>query len=236
MDYTNLMNQVRAHTRRCTELLQDERIVICIGDRLSLSLCIHCLDRDGQLVGAATGEREALQLIASRPASLLVATDELEEGSGDSLVSLVKQRWPTLRTLLIIRNPDRREAVRRAIEAGCDGLCLESRLGYGTVPQALSSVAGGGIYIDRSLASEFLHHHPAPPPPPAARLSERERDVLQLAAAGHPNPAIAAALFISLETVKSHMRAILRKLEARDRTHAVVQGLRLGLVDWLEAG
>lgn len=236
MDYTTLIAQVRQYTQRCSELLQEERVVACMGSRLSLNLCIHCLDRNGQLVGATTDEFDALRLIKQKQATLLVATDQLERGSGDDLVSQVKRRWPDVRTLLIVGERSETPAVRRAIEAGCDGLCLEHRLGQGTVPQALSCLAGGGIYIDRTLASQYLHHHPAPPPPASAQLSDREREVLQLAAAGNPNSAIAAGLFISLETVKSHMRTILNKLNARDRTHAVVQGLRLGLVDWPDAG
>ena len=236
MDYTTLMGKMRQYTQRCCELMQQERVVVCMGSRLSLCLCIHCLDRNGQLVGATTDAFEALRLIQEHQASLLLATDQLERGSGDDLVSQVKRRWPGVRTLLIVSDRSEPPALRRAIEAGCDGLCLEQRLGQGTVPQALSCLASGGIYIDRSLAAQYLHHHPAPEPPPSVQLSERERQVLQLAAAGHHNPAIAVGLFISLETVKSHMRTILNKLNALDRTHAVVQGLRLGLVDWLDAG
>lgn len=235
MDYTTLMDQVRQHLRRCSELLQEERVVICMGSRLSLCLCIDCLGRKDQLVGAATGEPEALALIERTQASLLVATDQLEEGSGADLICQVKRRWPAVRTLLIVSDRDNRQAVRRAIEAGCDGLCLERRLGHGTVPQALSCLADGGIYIDRSLAAQSLHQQPAALAP-TWRLSARERQVLQLAAAGKRNPAIAAGLFISLETVKSHMRTILQKLDVRDRTQAVVRGLRLGLVDWPDAG
>lgn len=89
MDYTTLMDKVRRYTQRCCELLLQERVVICMGSRLSLSLCIHCLDRNGQLVGATTDEFEALRLIQERQASLLLATDQLERGSGDDLVSQV---------------------------------------------------------------------------------------------------------------------------------------------------
>jgi DNA-binding NarL/FixJ family response regulator len=60
--------------------------------------------------------------------------------------------------------------------------------------------------------------------------------VLQLAAGGNSNQEIGQRLFISVETVKTHMRSVLQKLQARDRTHAAVEGLRLGLLDWPESG
>ena len=122
------------------------------------------------------------------------------------------------------------EKIKAAIQAGCDGLCLEAQLGMGTVLAALTAVSGGGIYIERSLGELFLANAPGPHPVPLAPLSEREIQVLQLAAGGHSNQEIGARLFIALETVKTHMRNILQKLQARDRTHAVTIALQRGLL------
>jgi DNA-binding CsgD family transcriptional regulator len=67
-----------------------------------------------------------------------------------------------------------------------------------------------------------------------AQLTDREVEVLQLVAGNASNREIAAALFISSETVKSHLTQIRNKLPARSRLHAAVKGIRLGLVDWPE--
>jgi DNA-binding NarL/FixJ family response regulator len=64
-------------------------------------------------------------------------------------------------------------------------------------------------------------------------LSQRELDVLQLVLQGYTNKEIAEVLIVSAETIKTHMSNILSKLNAKDRTHAAVIGLRHGLVSWL---
>ena len=67
-------------------------------------------------------------------------------------------------------------------------------------------------------------------PPPQEPLSQREEEVLQLVTRGYSNTEMAEALFVSAETIKTHVTNILGKLQARDRTHAAVIGMRLGLV------
>jgi DNA-binding NarL/FixJ family response regulator len=87
-------------------------------------------------------------------------------------------------------------------------------------------VAEGETYVDPALMPEFL----------AARdqgemLTAREREILQLLADGMSNADVAVKLFISQETVKSHVRHILTKLEADTRTHAVAIALRDAIID-----
>jgi len=236
VDYTELIGQVHRHVESSNRLLGDARLVACLGSRLALSLFIATTRSGPQLVGAATGQAEAMALLQREQASVLICSDRLEQGCGYALVAEIKRSAPQTRTLLIVGDPNRRARLKTAIQAGCDGLCLEAQLGMGTVLSALTAVSGGGIYIERSLGELFLAHVPGPNPIPLAPLSEREVQVLQLAAGGHNNQEIGARLFISLETVKTHMRNILQKLQARDRTHAAVQGLRLGLVDWPDPG
>jgi DNA-binding NarL/FixJ family response regulator len=95
---------------------------------------------------------------------------------------------------------------------------------------ALHAISGGGVYVDRSL-TELFRQGPAGPGP-LEPLSEREREVLTLVARGDSNGEIGQQLFITADTVKTHLRHLSRKLQARDRTHAAVLGLRWGLIDW----
>jgi DNA-binding CsgD family transcriptional regulator len=83
------------------------------------------------------------------------------------------------------------------------------------------------------LVASYVRRPPAPPSGPdrLATLSERERDVLALIGAGRSNTEIAGQLFISLATVKSHVRHILAKLDLRDRPHAIVLAHECGLVE-----
>ena len=97
---------------------------------------------------------------------------------------------------------------------------------------ALNAISGGGVYIDRSL-TELFRRGPGDGGP-LEPLTGRERQVLSLVAAGDTNIEIGQRLFISPDTAKTHLRSLCRKLQARDRTHAAVLGLRWGLIGWPE--
>lgn len=231
MNYTNRIAEDRCHSQRAIELLKGKRLLICMGSLLNLALITSTIPTETRLQ-AVTGEEEAMALLERHPCDLLLCTDTLEQGSGDRLVQRAKQRWPRLRTLLIVSRPHRQAAIRRVSQAGCDGICLEQNMGLGTVATALSTINGGGVYIDRSLWECYLQHYPGSHTLPATPLTERECEVLQLISQGTTNQEIGERLFLSTETVKTHVRRILHKLNARDRTHAAVIGLWLGLVDW----
>jgi DNA-binding NarL/FixJ family response regulator len=91
-------------------------------------------------------------------------------------------------------------------------------------------VSGGGIYIDKSLQELFRRGHEGGVP--LEPLSPRELEVLALVAQGKGNIQIGETLYVSVDTVKTHLSHVMRKLQANDRTHAAVLGLRWGLIDW----
>jgi DNA-binding NarL/FixJ family response regulator len=91
--------------------------------------------------------------------------------------------------------------------------------------RAIEKVANGEGYIDPALMPAFLSRDKED------ILTPREREILQLLADGMSNADVAAKLFISQETVKSHVRHILAKLEADTRTHAVAIALRDAIID-----
>jgi DNA-binding NarL/FixJ family response regulator len=238
MDYSDRMAQVRHNMAGSNALVQEARVVACMGSRMALSLLISAIQPGRQLVAATTTEAEALQKLERLDADVLICTDQLERGSGASLVMAAKRAATSapVRTLMIVGEPRRTASLRLAMQAGCDGLCLEANIGMGTVLQALSTVGNGGIYIARGLSEHYLGALPGGDGPGLTPLTERELEVLQLVTAGFSNGAIGARLYIGAETVKSHLRRILDKLQARDRTHAAIQAIRIGLVDWPEAG
>jgi len=236
VDYTTLIPQVCDNASRGEQLLQGSRLVVCLGSRLAVSLFIAAFESRHQLVAASTTAAEALATLQQQPVDVLLCSDLLEAGEGASLVAEAKRLPAPPRTLMVVTQPQRTAGIRQAIQAGCDGLCLEANLGHGTWVQALTAICGQGLYVDRSLNALYLQLFPGSAQAPLAPLSARECQVLQLAAGGHRNEQIARVLFLSVETVKTHMRRILQKLQARDRTHAAVIGIRLGLVDWPEPG
>ena len=234
MDYTSEIAAMRQRVTSGHALLSEQRLAACMGSRLALTLFVSASDPGPQLVGATTSEDEALVRLEENPADVLLCTDRLEQGNGGSLVAAAKQLNPALSTLMIVTQPRRLAVIRTAQQAGCDGLCLESQIGRGTVFRALGIVMAGAMYLEQGLSEQYFRIYPGLGNPPLAVLSERELQVLELVTAGVSTREIAAALFISPETVKSHLTQIYRKLPARDRTHAAVKGIRLGLVEWPE--
>ena len=164
-----------------------------------------------------------------RAACVDLCAERLAQGCGIELVRTVKQRHQTVRALLLVGGSRPQATTRRALEAGCDAILREEELARGTGCDALRAVSVGGIYIDRGLNGGGDQSSGSPGAIPC--LSERERQVLTLVASGERNSSIALKLFLSIETVKTHLRHGMDKLQARDRAHAAVLAMQLGLID-----
>lgn len=236
MDFTPLLPQIRRNQARAGRLLGSARVVLCLGSRALMSFALGAAREAEQVLGAATTESEGLALVGALQPDLLFTSDRLEEGCGISLVVAVKRHHPRTRTLLLVSQEHRHGRLREAIEACCEGVLLESRIGLGSELTAIRSVCSGGIYIDRQIGTACRRGPAGGPPLLVQPLSARETEVLQGVAKGEKNSEIAERLIVSIDTVKTHVRNVLMKLQARDRTHAALIGVRLGLVDWPEVG
>ncbi len=225
MDFTSRLAQVRDDVLVVAGLLRGLRLVICLGNPAQITLLMASPAR---ILGAASTAEEGLALVQAQRPDLLVASDRLEQGCGVELVVEVKRSLPQVRTVLLVSGAPAWGRIRLALQAGCDGILLESRLLQGAGLRGLHSVLSGGLYLDPALGVP----ESGPSGDLAARLSARERQVLARLVRGERNGEIARALVVSVDTVKSHVRSLLIKLQARDRTHAAVIGLRQGLVEW----
>ena len=125
-----------------------------MGSRALLSLFVCAAPFPESLVGAVTTEAEALALVERHRPTFLFATEQLEQSDGLSLVQHGHRLVPELRTLLILQS-ETEDKAQRAIELGCTGVVVESRLAEGAMVQAIRAVVGGGIYVDR-LSLEAL--------------------------------------------------------------------------------
>lgn len=134
-----------------------------------------------------------------------------------------------------------REFVRGAIEAGASGFLLKDAEPEELLA-AVRTVAAGDAVLAPRITARVLRELRAPDPPARlsvaegpdqralAELTPREREILRLMALGHSNQEIAAAGFVTMATVKTHVRHILMKTASRDRVHAVLFAYRHGLV------
>jgi DNA-binding NarL/FixJ family response regulator len=126
------------------------------------------------------------------------------------------------------------EDVAAAIRAGAVGFLLKDVTSDGLL-EAVRRAAAGEPVVSAGVLGRLMSHFATSPPGPAElpegydELSEREREILALIGAGRSNPEIAAELFISMPTVKTHVRHVFAKLGLRDRAHAVVVARDAGL-------
>jgi DNA-binding NarL/FixJ family response regulator len=121
--------------------------------------------------------------------------------------------------------------VANAITGGVRGV-IRRAAQPGQLIQAIQSVYTEGRYLDATLTTDLAASVARPRRPANLRqpLSQREHEVLRLIADGLENQAIANVLFVSVETIRTHVKSILRKLASRDRTHAVAMAFRSGVL------
>jgi DNA-binding NarL/FixJ family response regulator len=135
--------------------------------------------------------------------------------------------------VLVLTTFDLDEYVLRALRAGASGFVLKD-IDRRRLVEAVETIAAGESLFGATVLRRLVEHYVSAPvaadAAPLATLSEREREVLVLIGQGCSNTEIAEALVISMGTVKSHVRAILAKLGARDRVQAVVLAYETGLV------
>jgi DNA-binding NarL/FixJ family response regulator len=227
VDLTPLLPQLRADHALLAQQLQGQRLMLSLGSRLLISAMVGAMPQPERIVAAATTLAASLPLVRRYRPDLLLLSDALEQGCGIELARQVKQRHPSIRQLLLITRRIEKSRIVAALAAGCEGVLRADGLGAGGELMAIRTVCSGGMVIDRALQAQCHGVRQE-----AAALSSRENEVLQRVLCGDSNPEIARRLFLSIDTVKSHLRRAVQKLQARDRTHAAVKGLQLGLLEW----
>jgi DNA-binding NarL/FixJ family response regulator len=142
--------------------------------------------------------------------------------SGVDAIQTIRRRHPFAR-FVVLTTYEGDEDIHQALEAGSQGYMIKG-MPYESLIQAIERVHAGGRFlpppVKRALASRT----------PDSELSHRERQVLQLLATGNSNRSIGEQLGITEATVKSHVSTILMRMNAGDRTQAVVSALQRGLV------
>ena len=189
---------------------------------------------DIEVVGECGDGSEVLAAVeALRPDVVLmdVRMKEVDGASATRELQEVEGAPP----VLILTTFGEDEVVAATLQAGAQGFVLKDTPAD-DLAEAIRSVAGGGAWLDPQIVPGVIETYRRSGAPRAARarqleeLTEREREVLALMGRGRTNQEIAAELFITEATVKSHVGNILAKLAARDRAAAIVMAFDHGLV------
>jgi DNA-binding NarL/FixJ family response regulator len=178
---------------------------------------------DLTLVAEASSGREAVdQFRRHRPDVTLMDLQMPEMNGVDAMVAICAE-FPAAR-IIVLTTYVGDALVLRALKAGARAYLLKSLLRKELV-ETIRAVHAGQKRIVPAVAADLAEHATDD------ALSPREVDVLRLIAGGNANKAIASQLSITEETVKGHVKNILSKLAASDRTHAVTIALRRGIID-----
>ena len=202
-----------------TCLIVDDHEVVREGLRLSLSRAPHI-----RVIGEAGDGESAIALAERRKPDVVIMDVRMPGIDGPEATRLLTEKVPGI-AVLIFTAYSERSLLSRGLDSGAKGYILKEAP-HQTLVRAIEKVAEGEGYVDPALMPAFLTGKDK-----EDMLTTREREILQLLADGMSNADVAGKLFISQETVKSHVRHILAKLEADTRTHAVAIALREAIIN-----
>jgi len=178
---------------------------------------------DMTLVGQACNGREAIECFRRLRPDITLMDLRMPDISGIEAITTIRAEFSHARIVVLTTYSGDAQAAA-ALKAGAVGYLLKNQVRKELL-ETIRTVHAGKRRILPEIASEIAEHVADD------TLTEREVEVLRRVAAGKPNKLIAAELDISEGTVKTHMKSILPKLDASDRTHAVMIALKRGILD-----
>lgn len=183
------------------------------------------------VVGTAADGREAVHVVGETQPDVVVMDIQMPHLDGIGATRFITGAHPGVRVVMLTMNEDD-ETVLSAIRAGASGYLLKGS-GAAEVVRAVESAAAGGMVFGASLAGRVAGYlaggGPAPAELPFPELTDRERTVLDLLAAGRSNDQIARETYVSNKTVRNTVSAIYTKLHAAGRTEAIIKARDAGL-------
>ncbi len=178
---------------------------------------------DMEVVGEASDGHEAIEAFAKYRPDVTLVDLQMPGMNGIDTIIAILEKWPTARCVVLTTYAGDVQATR-ALRAGAKGYLLKSMLRKDLV-DTIRIVHSGKSRIPAEIASELASHLSSD------ALSAREIEVLRMVGEGCSNKIVADHLKITEDTVKGHMRNILSKLNANDRTHAVMIAVKRGFLE-----
>ncbi len=211
-------------------LIVDDQELIRFGFRMALAA-----QTDIEVVAEASDGVQAVEEAQRVHPDIVLMDVRMPNLDGIAATASITRLLPDIR-ILILTTFDLDEYAFGALRAGASGFMLKDSKAEQII-DAVRAVASGDAVMSPRIARRMLDMFATRLPreaadqAPAAALTAREREVLIAVARGRSNPEIAAELFLSEATVKSHLGRVLSKLELRDRVHAVIYAYEHGLLD-----
>ena len=208
-------------------MLADDHRMLREGLRRSLT------DEGFDVVGEASDGEEAVRLAGDLLPDVVLMDVTMPDVDGVEATRRIHQLHPDVRIVMLTMHADQ-SVIAEALRAGASGYLVKD-CSTDEIADAVRQAASEHATLSPALATAMLDEvrriEPQPSDDDADRVvTKREVEVLQLIADGCSTPEVAERLFISQKTVKNHLASIYHKLDARDRTQAVLQAVRMGIV------
>jgi len=206
-------------------MLADDHRMLREGLRRSMT------DQGFDIVGEARDGDEAIRLAEELQPEVILMDVTMPEVDGVEATRQIKISYPGIAIVMLTMHADQ-EVLAAAIRAGASGYLVKD-CSTDEIATAIRTVMRGETVLSPQLAASMLEEVrklEEPSPDEERVITKREEEVLQLIANGCSTPEVAERLFISQKTVKNHLASIYQKLEARDRTQAVLQAVRMGII------
>lgn len=227
------------NNRKIRLMLVEDYLLTRIGIKVSLEKYPKL-----EIVAETGNGKESVELTKTKQPDVVVMDIGLVEMDGIEATKKIKEANPNIKVIMLTSHESERE-VLASLASGADGYCLKDTPPDQLV-KAIESVYEGNAWLSSQVAEKVLRNlygkdikqikevdfskKPTTTSIPTVPLSERELEVLKLIVDGKSNQEIAEKLFVTLATVKTHVRSILNKLSVDDRTQAAVKAMREGLV------
>ena len=188
------------------------------------------VERGFDVIGEARDGAEAVELAASLRPDVILMDVSMPEIDGVEATRQIRERQTDVCIVMLTMHADQ-DVLADAIRSGANGYLVKD-CSTDEIASAIETVAGGETALSPRLAASMLAEvrRQEDQAEQTRVITKREEEVLQHIADGCSTPEVAERLYISQKTVKNHLASIYQKLDARDRTQAVLQAVRMGIV------
>lgn len=185
-----------------------------------------------EVIGRADDGYLAVEEALKLKPDVIVMDIGLPRQDGIAATQKIKEAQPDIHIVMLTSHTTQNEIIG-SLSSGADAYCVKGT-SVDNLVTAIKAAREGASYLDPQVARRVMDHLKTPliteDNPAIGQLSEREMDVLKLMVEGRSNPEIAAELYLSPNTIKTHVRGIMNKLAVDDRVQAAVVALRAGIV------
>jgi DNA-binding NarL/FixJ family response regulator len=185
-------------------------------------------DLGHEVVADVADGTSAISIALNKQPDIILMDISMAGGDGISACRAIMDADARQRIVMLTMHVET-ELIRKSFKAGAIGYLTKDAT-FDEVLKALQMACDGDVIISPEFAHALLDETDDMRAHQESILSEREIEVLQLLADGQSTPEIAGSMFISQKTVKNHLASIYEKIDARDRTHAVIRAVKMGII------